>query len=137
MRPRELRDEGVCRILLQNNAPAAQTITLAMETPRGGLYADAAQKQITLVPGQKGVVDFYLQPMKRPFTGRMQEWPFIIRVTPTSQPAAASGMEGRVTVAPQLPWWLAILLPVLLLSLCGLVIWMLASLPALDNLLSL
>jgi serine/threonine protein kinase len=137
MRPRELRDEGVCRVLLQNNAPAAQTVALAVETPRGGLFADAAQKQVTLVPGQKGVVDFYLQPMKRPFTGRKREWPFIIRVTPTSQPAAASGMEGRVTVLPQLPWWLAILLPVLLLSLCGLVIWMLTSLPAIDNLLSL
>lgn len=136
MRPRELRDEGICRVLLQNNMPTLQTVVLAVETSRGGLYVDAAQKQISLVPGQKGVVDFYLQPIKRPFTGRRREWPFIVRVMPTSSPVAGAGMDGRVIVTPQLPWWLALLLPVLLLALCGLALWLLISLPVVGNLLS-
>ena len=136
MRPRELRDEGICRVLLQNNAPTHQTVTLAVETPHGGLYVDAAQKQISLVPGQQGVVDFYLQPMKRPFTGRKREWPFVVRATPTSSPVAGTGMDGQVIVTPQLPWWLALLLLVSGLALCGLGVWLLISLPVISNLLS-
>lgn len=137
MRPRQLRHEGVCRVLLQNHTPIVQTANLAVETPQGGLYVDAAQKQITLVPGQQGVVDFYIQPIKQPFTGRMKSWPFAIRLTPTApQGQAPSAMEGQVAVASQLPLWLGLLLVILLLALCGLSLWTLTSLPALNSLLS-
>jgi len=136
MRPRELRGEGVCRVLLQNNAPTLQTISLTVETPRGGLYVDAAQKQVSLVPNQQGVVDFYLQPMKQPFIGRKREWPFVVRVTPLSSPGSATEMDGQVVMAPQLPWWLALLLLVLIFALCGLGVWLLLSLPVVGNLLS-
>ena len=137
MRPRVLRDEGVCRVLLQNHTPSAQTASLTVETPKGGLYADAAQKQIMLVPGQQGVVDFYLQPMKRPFIGRQKSWPYSIRVATTAQQGRAVGMEGQVVVAPQIPAWLGALLLVAMLTLCGLTVWALTSLPLLDALASL
>jgi len=137
MRPRQLHHEGICRVLLQNHTPVVQTATLSVATPQGGLYVDAAQKQITLVPGQQGVVDFYIQPIKQPFTGRMKSWPFAIRLTPaTAQGQPPSAMEGQVAVAPQLPLWLGLLLVVLLLSLCGLGLWTLTTLPALDSLLT-
>jgi hypothetical protein len=136
-RPRTLRDEGVCRVLLQNHSPSAQTVALAVETPKGGLYVDAARKQITLAPGQKGVVDFYLQGMRRPSVGRARSYPFVVHVMPSSQPAEAGpGMDGQVTIAPPLPLWLAALLVVLVLALCALGVWTLASLPALESLLS-
>ncbi len=137
MRPRELRDEGICRVLLRNDTPAAQPVTLSMETPKGGLYVDAARKPITLAPGQMGVVDFYLQAMRRPSIGNTKSYPFLVHVDPASpQGGAAPPMEGRVTVVPKLPWWLAVLLVVLLLTLCGLVAWTITSLPFLDNLFS-
>ena len=136
IRPRVLRGEGVCRVLLQNHTPVAQTASLVVETPQGGLYVDAAQKQIMLVPGQQGVVDFYLQPMKQPFAGREKSWPYVIRVVPSvPQGRPAAGMEGQVVVAPQIPAWLAALLLLLLLLLCGLVAWALPMLlPFLGNL---
>ena len=137
MRPRALRGEGVCRVLLRNQSPVVQTVGLTVETPRGGLYVDAAQKQIVLAPGQQGVVDFYLQPMKRPSVGRSKSWPFVVRVSPsmTTGPAA-DGMDGRLTVAPTIPAWLAALLAALLLLVCGLTIWALTALPFLEGLLS-
>lgn len=137
MRPRALRGEGVCRVLLRNQSPVVQTVGLTVETPRGGLYVDAAQKQIVLAPGQQGVVDFYLQPMKRPSVGRSKSWPFVVRVSPsmTTGPAA-DGMDGRLTVAPTIPAWLAALLAALLLLVCGLTIWALTALPLLEGLLS-
>jgi hypothetical protein len=137
MRPRELRDEGVCRVLLQNHSPSTQTAALAIETPKGGLYVDAARKQITLAPGQMGVVDFYLQAMRRPSVGQAKSYPFVVRVMPSSPAAEAGpGMDGQVTVAPPLPLWLAALLVLLMLALCALAVWTLTSLPALESLLS-
>ncbi|MCL4804857.1 MAG: serine/threonine protein kinase [Anaerolineae bacterium] len=136
MRPRLLEGEGICRVLLQNHSLAPQSATLTLETPRGGLYADAAQKQVSLVPGQMGVVDFYLKPMKQPFIGRDRNWPFIIRVTPhSSLGGPAPGMDGLVRATPQMPWWLALLLAALLLVGCGLALWLLISLPMVNNLL--
>ncbi|MCO5181367.1 MAG: hypothetical protein M9896_15100, partial [Candidatus Promineofilum sp.] len=100
-------------------------------------YVDAAQKQITLVTGQQGVVDFYLQPMKRPSLGPAKTWPFIVRVVPsTTMGGPANGMDGRLTVVPQIPLWLAGLLLILLAALCGLVVWALLSLPSLAGLVS-
>lgn len=138
MRPRVLRDEGICRVLLQNHSPSAQTASLVVETPQGGLYADAAQKQIMLVPGQQGVVDFYLQPMKRPFIGRSKAWPYIIRVVTPMQPGRqASGMDGQVVVAPQIPVWVGVLLLIATVMLCGIAVWALASFPLLGALAAL
>ncbi len=134
IRPRRIRGEGICRALLINNTPTPQTVNLTLETPRGGLYADNAQKQITLVPGQKGVVDFYLQPMKQPFVGRERAWPFVVRVAPVqSMGEAMPGIDGAVISAPQLPVWLALLLLVLFLAVCGLALWSLITLPALGE----
>lgn len=134
MRPRELRDEGVCRVLLRNRTPAAQAAALTVETPRGGLYVDAPTKQITLVPGQQGVVDFYLKPIKRPFIGREKAWPYVIRVSSAATGGPPAGMDGRVVVRPQLPVWLAALLLLLLLTLCALVVWTLSMLPVFGGL---
>ena len=138
MRPRLLDGEGVCRVLLQNHSLAPQTATITLETPQGGLYVDAAQKQISLVPGQMGIVDFYLKPMKQPFTGRERDWPFIVRVTPlSSQGKPAMGLDGQMTVTPQLPWWLFLLVLVLLVVVCGLAVWSLSSISLLDALFSM
>lgn len=132
MRPRELRDEGICRVLLQNNTPGSQIVRISAETPQGGLAFDAADKQIGLAPGQTGVVDFYIRGINRPFTGRSRRRPFTIRVTPLPhQGPLPAGAAGQVTITPQIPGWLALLLLVLVLTLCGLLAWAAASLPAL------
>ncbi len=135
MRPRELINEGICRVLLRNRTPTPQLVNLTLETPRGGLFADAPRKQVALSAGQTGVVDFYVAAMKRPFSGRGREAPFIVRVIP-SVPAEGAAMDGRVLISPQLPLWLAALLLALLLALCVLSLWLATSLPFLRGLLS-
>lgn len=135
MRPRVIEDEGVARVLLRNRSPNAQTASLTIDTPKGGLYVDTPQKQITLVTGQQGVVDFYLQPMKKPFIGRQRSWPYIVRVAPSipqGQPPPA--MDGQVVVRPQIPPWLGILLLLSLVALCVLSFWLLSALPVFDGL---
>jgi serine/threonine protein kinase len=138
MRPRLLRDEGICRVLLQNQTPTPQVVSLSAETPRGGLYFDTAQKQVSLAPGQTGIVDFYVQAIKRPSTGRTASRPFLIHVSPlTPQPGPpAPLLEGQVEITPKLPLWLTLLLLVLLLALCGLLASVLNSLPDLGSLLN-
>jgi eukaryotic-like serine/threonine-protein kinase len=131
MRPRELRDEGICRVLLQNQTPNPQTMRLTAETPQGGLYFDEAQKQIGLAPGQTGVVDFYVQAMKRPVTGQRRSRPFIIHVAQLPQPPQPPALEGQMTITPQIPVWLALLLFILLLAVCGLLAWAITALPSL------
>lgn len=135
MRPRALRGPGIARVMLQNHALAPQMATLSVETPQGGLYVDAAQKQVHLQPGQTGVVDFYLQPMKQPFTGRRRVWPFLVRVATSGSPGQPPpAMEGQVTVAPQVPLWLFLVLLVLVLAMCGLLVWALTQAAFLDTL---
>ena len=133
MRPRLLRGEGICRVLLQNNTPTPQTIRVLAETPQGGLYFDGAQKQVGLAPGQTGVVDFYIQPMKRPFIGAVSQRPFVVHINALSeQGPLAPSLDGVVETQPTLPVWLALLLLVLTLTFCGLLAWLGSSLPGLN-----
>jgi hypothetical protein len=104
---------------------------LTVETPEGGLYFDAAQKQIGLAPGQTGVVDFYAQAIKRPVTGQAQARSFTIHVAQLPQQPQAPTLDGRMTITPQIPVWLALLLLVLFLALCGLLAWAMTALPSL------
>lgn len=137
MQPREIKGEGICRVELINDAAMSQTYALMLETPQGGLYADSARKEIALAPGQKGIVDFYLLPIRKPFIGRKRAWPFVMQIVPLSSPAGGGpGLDGTVISAPQLPGWLAVLLLILFLAVCGLTLWALASLPVLLDLLS-
>lgn len=134
MRPKVIQNSGVCRVLIQNDSPAAQTLAVTVEDPQQKLQADAPRKQINLAAGQQGIVDFYLQAAGQPFTGRRRQIPFVMRVDQV--PGAGQlppGLEGAVEVRPQIPLWLALALPVLLLSVCGLLAWALSSLPLLDS----
>ena len=134
MRPRELTDEGILRVLLQNHQPIPQVVELIVETPMGGLYVDAARKQISLAPSQKGVVDFYLQAIRKPITGRASRVPAVVRVMPSGRNREPGGqLEARVIIRPQIPAWLGLLMLVLLLMLCGLSIWLVSALPLFDS----
>jgi hypothetical protein len=132
LRPEELPNPGVCRVLLRNNTPSALTLAVAAEVSQDQLNTlrfDAPEKRITLVPGQKGLVDFYVQAARRPFTGPIRKRRFAIRVTPLGDGGAGSGSiaskirEGAITVRPHLPLWLFLSLIILTAGAC----WLLAS----------
>ncbi|MEZ4517371.1 MAG: serine/threonine-protein kinase [Chloroflexota bacterium] len=135
MRPTVIENSGYCRVLIQNGSPSTQTLTATVEDPQQKLQADAGRKQITLATGQQGVVDFYLQAARVPLAGRRRQIPFTMRVALLNDPAqSAPGLDGTVEVRPQIPLWLAVALPILLLSVCGLMTWVVSSLSLLDSL---
>jgi hypothetical protein len=131
IRPEELPDPGVCRVLLRNNMSSAVTVSVAAEVDQKSLNAlrfDTPEKRITLVPGQKGLVDFYIQAARRPFTGLNRKRRFAIRVTPLTEAShlTATGSskirEAVLNVRPHLPLWLFLSLIGLTAGACWLVI---------------
>jgi serine/threonine protein kinase len=131
IRPEELPNPGVCRVLLRNNMPSAVTLAVAAEVDQQSLTAlrfDTPEKRVTLVPGQKGLVDFYIQAARRPFTGLNRKHRFAIRVTPLTESSrlTATGSskvrEGVLNVRPHLPLWLFLSLIGLAAGACWLVV---------------
>lgn len=129
IRPEQLPNPGICRVLVRNNSPSAVSLTVTAEVAQNSLHAlrfDAPEKRITLVPGQKGLVDFYVQAAKRPFTGLNRQHRFAIRVTPLNEgnrpPSGSSKTrEGVLNVRPQLPLWLFLALIGLTIGACWLI----------------
>jgi serine/threonine protein kinase len=126
MRPRRLRDAGVARVLVRNNSPGPVTVAVMPEDPTRGLQFDATQKHVALVPGQTGIVDFYVRSGSRPLTGRTRKFPFRMHVAPIGTQFGAvdaQPLDAVVEARPQIPLWLTLLLVLLLLALCGLLAW--------------
>lgn len=77
----------------------------------GRVYFDAASKQVSLSPGQKGVVDFFLEAQQRPLIGRRKTLPFTIAVNSSFREWAR--LEGELLASPMISIWL-ILIPLAL-----------------------
>ena len=115
MRPKQLKKSGICRLLLLNEGDKRTTITVAGSDSLGRLHFDASSKQVTLSPGQKGVVDFYLEAQKRPLVGRKQALPFTMHVYTSFHDLDT--LTGELLSSPVISVWLLLLLFVLFLFL--------------------
>jgi serine/threonine protein kinase len=115
MRPKRLKGSGICRVLLLNEGDQRTTITVSGSDPLGRLRFDASSKQVTLSPGQKGVVDFYLEEQKRPFIGRKQSLQFRMHVN--SGFHELQSLTGEYLSGPVISVWLLLALFVLFLIL--------------------
>ncbi len=118
MRPRELKRLGISRVLLLNEGLYRTTVTVAATDPRNRLQIDAPTKQVSISPGQKGVVDFYLEG-KRPLIGRRQAYPFVMQITTEAQDWG--GLQGYVKVRPVVSIWLLLFFMLTLLAIAGLI----------------
>lgn len=116
MRPRELKRLGISRVLLLNEGQYRTTVTVAATDPRNRLQIDAPTKQVSISPGQKGVVDFYLEG-RRPFIGRRQAIPFVMQITTEAQDWG--GLQGFVKVKPVISIWLLLFFLLTLLAVAG------------------
>ena len=83
--------------------------------PNGRIYFDAASKQVSLTPGQKGVVDFYLEVQRRPLIGRRQSLPYTIHIN--SNHREWERLEGELLASPTISIWLVLTMLLFFLAL--------------------
>ncbi len=127
MRPKQLKRSGICRVLLLNKGDKRSTVTISSSDPSTHIHFDASTKQVTLSPGQKGVVDFYLEAQKRPFTGRRQTAPFTMHVTTARQ--EWENLSGQLIITPLISIWLLLIFFILFLMLFAALVYGLRFLP--------
>lgn len=108
MRPKHLLSSGICRVLVLNRGDVRTTVSVSGRDPEGNVKFDETPKQITIAPGQKGVVDFYVEPRKRPFLGRMRTLPFTVHVN--TEHREWDALSGAIDAHPPLAPWLWLLL---------------------------
>jgi serine/threonine protein kinase len=114
LRPKEIKQMGICRVMIINNGHATSAVTVAVGDPTGRLMVDAPTKQVMIGPDQKGVVDFYLEGRK-PFIGRRQAYPFTMHVNTDKRQWDV--LNGTVKVKPSVSIWLVLSLLLLILAL--------------------
>ena len=127
IRPRQIKGSGLCRVLLLNRGEVRTTVMVSGSDPYGRIYFDGASKQASLSPGQKGVIDFFLEVQKRPLIGRRQSLPFTIHVN--SNFREWERLEGELVASPMISIWLLLLPLALILALVISVIWRAQLLP--------
>jgi hypothetical protein len=115
IRPRQIKGSGICRVLLLNRGEVRTTLMVSGTDPNGRIYFDAASKQVSLSPGQKGVVDFFLEAQQRPLIGRRQSLPFTMYINSSSR--EWERLEGELVASPKISIWLLLLPLALFLAL--------------------
>jgi hypothetical protein len=105
LRPTTLKDHGLARVLLINRGDVRATVAVAAGDPKGILRFDKPVKQVGITPGQKGIIDFYVEPRKRPWIGWRRAYPFMLRVSTGSHDWAT--LQGQLLAKPRISvFWL-------------------------------
>ncbi|MCB8947553.1 MAG: protein kinase [Ardenticatenaceae bacterium] len=115
MRPKEVTNNGLCRVLVRNDGNFDATYSLAGRDTSQAVQFEQATQQITVPAGGKDTVDFQVSSAQRPFTGNASTHPFTIQVS--SGPESQS-LQGQLITKPILPGWLIPVFGILLVILC-------------------
>ncbi len=115
MRPRQVKGSGICRVLLLNKGGLHSTVTVAANDASGRIRFDTPTKQVTLSPGQKGVVDFYVEAIRRPFLGLRRPAPFTMHVHTSHKEWET--LAGELLIKPTISLWLLLFLLIIILLL--------------------
>lgn len=70
VRPKLIKQQGVCRVLLINLGPEMETYIVTAASPTQALAITPAQHETTLSAGQKAALDFWIEMGKQSFIGR-------------------------------------------------------------------
>lgn len=117
MRPKNLTNEGIVRVLVRNEGNATSHYQLSGRDPAEAINFELSQPQLTIPAGQSATSDITLEPGSRPWLGTTKNYPFNINVTPATTRAPQS-MAGQLDVKPILPPWVLPLLSILLVICC-------------------
>ncbi|MFZ0545332.1 MAG: protein kinase, partial [Candidatus Promineifilaceae bacterium] len=116
MRPKEVPNGGICRILVNNEGNTESEFRVTGRDPGEGINFGQQSGRLRLGPGQREVVDLSLKAKNRPFLGSRKMLPFEVAVN--SHEGKRQTISGQLNVRPVIPTWLVPLLGILLLILC-------------------
>ncbi len=115
MRPKQLKNHGLCRILVRNEGNADSTFTVTGRDPGEAIQFGERVKRVQVAAGQSGTADFEVAPKKRPYFGRSQTLNFEMVVAGGKE---QQSLSGQLEVTPVIPSWVMPVAGVLLLLLC-------------------
>lgn len=116
MRPKEVPNEGTCRVLIQNEGNTESEYRITGRDPGEMIRFGQQGGRLRLGPGQREVVDLMLSAKQRPFVGRRKTMPFELIVS--TREGQRQSISGQLVVSPVLPPWFIPLMGLLLLILC-------------------
>jgi eukaryotic-like serine/threonine-protein kinase len=116
LRPRSLRGDGICRVLIRNQGNAEAVYQITAHDPELDLAFDPPRASMRLAPGRAGGLNFSVEAGSRPFIGRRRRKQFEIWVRTAT--GFAERLTGDVVVRPVLPLWVVPLFVLLLIALC-------------------
>ncbi|MCB0026965.1 MAG: FHA domain-containing protein, partial [Anaerolineales bacterium] len=121
LRPAQLPHGSVAQLVVQNNGNAPANYSIVGRDPSEQILFMAAEEKVSVLPGERRVVDIQINGRQQPLFGRQQQLPFSLHVLPIGDAAelqSGQSLPGLLDVRPRLPRWL---LPVgigLLIFLC-------------------
>ncbi|MGH2535999.1 MAG: protein kinase domain-containing protein, partial [Candidatus Promineifilaceae bacterium] len=116
MRPRELVNEGVARVLVHNQGSRPARYSLTVSEPAGGLTFEGPAQPLVLAPGERGTIDLSIQAQRRPVLAGRRVYPFEVDVS--SDLGGQQTLAGQLTARPGLPAWALALLALVVVLLC-------------------
>ncbi len=116
MRPKEVPNGGICRILIHNQGNLESEFRVVGRDPGEMIQFEQEGARIKLGPGQRQVVDLTLSAKNRPLIGGRKRLPFEVLVG--TRDGQRQSISGQLDVPPVFPTWFLPLLGVLLLVLC-------------------
>ncbi|MHB1354900.1 MAG: protein kinase domain-containing protein [Anaerolineae bacterium] len=115
--PSRFVNEGRGRIRVSSKSAANQTVALSARSTDTRIETSLVAQQVSLAPGEvKAVAVGVISHHRRPLLGRNKTYPFSVLVAGSSNESVT--LPGQVTVTPRLPWWV-LLLVFLVLTACG------------------
>jgi cell division septation protein DedD len=115
MRPRELTNNGTCRVLVRNDGNSETTYSLSGSDPAKVIQFEQPRQQVTVPAGGRDTVDFQVGAAQRPFTGNPRTNPFTIQVNSGQENQA---VQGKLITKPIIPGWLLPIFGILMVILC-------------------
>lgn len=105
--PLSVSNRGVATVTITNRGNVRATCTITGANPHEAIHFTGLGQQITLEPGQQGVVEVEMEAIRRRIVGRTHILPFDLIVFTAA--GVSRQQAGELEVRPLIPTWLVLL----------------------------
>jgi hypothetical protein len=112
LNPRKIKNKGNCQVVIQNEGNAPAHFVVSGHDENEAVAFAKAMQQITVPAGQEERVQFQIEAVNRPLTGKATAASFEFRVQPDRGEAQIA--KGDLDIQPRLPARLIVFLALLL-----------------------